>query len=90
VPGAPGVAFETWDGNKLPHFQLEFPVLPNQLEIGTIRRNQPRSVGTRGQRDQHIEVQIAQFSRFESAIAVNFAENLPRLYQFFSVGVKMG
>src|SRR5260370_15706707 len=63
----------------LPGFQLEFPILANQLKVRTIRRDEACTMGTCGQRDQYVEVQIAELRRLESTVALDFPENLSRL-----------
>src|SRR5260370_29491360 len=63
----------------LPGFQLEFPILPNQLKVRAIRRNEARAMGSCRERNEHIEVQIAQLVRLESPVTLDLPENLSRL-----------
>src|SRR5260370_2361349 len=63
----------------LPGFQLEFPILPNQLKVRAIRRNEARAMGSCRERNEHIEVQIAQLVRLESPVTLDLPDNLPPL-----------
>ena len=43
----------------LPYFQLEFPVGADQFKIGVVGGDQPGAVRPRGERDEHVEMQVA-------------------------------
>ena len=43
-------------GTALPYLKFKFSITVNQLKIYTIGSDQPGSIRTRGQSDQHVEV----------------------------------
>src|ERR1035437_8604678 len=67
-----------------PNLQLEIPVLVNQLEVGAIRSDEFGPVASRGQRDQYIEVKIAQLARFESLFFAHLRKQHTRLQPIVS------
>ena len=69
--GCPGSGFSDLGQHALPNFQLELPVLANQLEVRAVAGNQLSAVGPDGESDQHVEVQIAQFPGLISFVCVN-------------------
>jgi hypothetical protein len=62
--------------HRLPDFQLAIPVLTYQLEVGAIRSDQARSVRADGERNQDVEVEIAQASSLEGGVSPQRAQKL--------------
>jgi len=64
----------------LPDLQLETAILANHLEVGAVADDQRCAVGAGGQRNQQIEVQIAQLGRLEALVCSDRGKNLTRFY----------
>ena len=64
---------------KLPYFELKPPVNTNQFKIGAVGSDQPRPIRSCGERDEHVEMQIAQLVWTEAFIGVNLSQDAPRL-----------
>jgi hypothetical protein len=45
---------------NLPYFELKFPVTVNELKIGTVRGDEPGSVSSSRERDEYVEMQVAE------------------------------
>src|SRR6266568_3607554 len=63
----------------LPYLKSDLTNAVNHLEIGPVCGDQPGAVGSRGECNQHIEMQIAQFVRCEAARGTKFPQDLARL-----------
>ena len=59
----------------LPDFQIEIPVLANQLKIPAIRGDKLRAASARGKRNQHIEVKLAQLARLVAPFRLDFGQD---------------
>jgi len=63
----------------LPYFELKFPVGADHFKIGAVGGNQPGTVRPRRERDEHVEMQIAQLVRCEAFICVHLPQQPARL-----------
>jgi len=62
--------------SKLPYLELESAVTIDHFKIGTVGGNQAGAVRARGERDEHVEMQVAQLVRCEPLIHVNLPQYL--------------
>jgi Protein of unknown function DUF262 len=62
---------------RLPGFQLEIPIIADQFEVVTIGSDQPRPMRPGRQRNQHIEVQIAELVRLKALVGSDLRQDLP-------------
>ena len=63
----------------LPYLKVEFAVAIDHFEIGAVRSDQAGAMRAGGERDEHVEMQIAELIRCKTAICANFSQYLPRL-----------
>ena len=56
-------------GSDLPYFQLNLPKGADQLKIGAVGGYQASAMRARGQRDEHVEMQVSQLVRREPLTA---------------------
>ncbi len=60
----------------LPDFQVNLLITADQLEIGAIGSDEPRAIRTRGERDQHVKMEVAQLFWRESGAGSYLSEKL--------------
>ncbi len=63
---------------NLPYLEPEFSVTVDHFEIGTVGRYQAGAVGTCGERNEDVEVQVAQLACIIPTIMVNSSQYLAR------------
>ncbi len=64
---------------QLPYFELESAVAANHLEVSPVRGDETRAVGSRCQRDEHVEVQVSEFVGSVVMLGAHLGQNLARL-----------
>ena len=69
----------TAESALLPQLDKDFSITIDQLEIGAVGSDEAGAVRPRGERDQYVEMQIAQFVRREPFIRVYLPQDLTRL-----------
>jgi len=62
----------------------------NHFEIGPVRRNQAGTMGAGRERDEHVEMKIAQLIRCKTAIRANFSQDLARFQPISFRGSQRG
>jgi len=53
---------------RLPYFEFEFPVGADHFEVGAAGGDQPSAVGSGGEHDEHVEMQVAQLRRGDAGV----------------------
>ena len=59
-----------------PNLQIETPAVTNHFKVFAVGGDQPRAVRSRSERNENIEVQIAEFFGSEMPVASNFRQQL--------------
>ena len=55
----------------LPHFQFDLAIMIDQFKICTVGGDEARPARAGGERDENIEMQVAQFRRREAVISLH-------------------
>jgi len=64
---------------NLPYLKTELSVTVDHFEIGAVGRYQAGAIGTCGERDQDVEVQVAQLACIIATVIMNSGQQLARL-----------
>jgi hypothetical protein len=85
-PPAPRIGMQIssrLEPRDLPYFELQFSVPVDHLKIGAVTGDEPGFMRSSRERNENVEMQVAELVGHESSVRVNFPRYLTRLQPNF-------